>query len=247
VRLTTSGPTPETAEAEPMSAYGQSKYCAERYVRWEKRLYGMSTVTLRYGNVFGPRQNPHGDAGVIAIFCGRALEGQPPKVFGDGTQTRDYIFVGDVVAANLLAADHADAGGEYNIGTEVESTVLDIIGRSRRTWTTRVLRTVLRARPPRRVAALLPGRLARAGGARVQRPDVAHGWDRCDLRVREAGRGGLTAVTLRPSGGGGSSVVRACEVVDRFRGRDDGPALLVGLLLLVLGIACGALKRRCSS
>jgi UDP-glucose 4-epimerase len=120
-------PTPETAEAEPMSAYGQSKYCAERYVRWEKRLYGMSTVTLRYGNVFGPRQNPHGDAGVIAIFCGRALEGQPPKVFGDGTQTRDYIFVGDVVAANLLAADHADAGGEYNIGTEVESTVLDII------------------------------------------------------------------------------------------------------------------------
>ena len=120
-------PTPETAEAEPMSAYGQSKYCAERYVRWEKRLYGMSTVTLRYGNVFGPRQNPHGDAGVIAIFCGRALEGQPPKVFGDGTQTRDYIFVGDVVAANLLAADHADAGGEFNIGTEVESTVLDII------------------------------------------------------------------------------------------------------------------------
>jgi UDP-glucose 4-epimerase len=96
-------------------------------VRWEKRLYGMSTVTLRYGNVFGPRQNPHGDAGVIAIFCGRALEGQPPKVFGDGTQTRDYIFVGDVVAANLLAADHEDASGEYNIGTEVESTVLDII------------------------------------------------------------------------------------------------------------------------
>jgi UDP-glucose 4-epimerase len=120
-------PTPETVEAEPMSAYGQSKFCGERYVRWEKRLYGMSTVTLRYGNVFGPRQNPHGDAGVIAIFCGRALEGQAPKVFGDGTQTRDYIFVGDVVAANLLAADHADAGGEFNIGTEVESTVLDII------------------------------------------------------------------------------------------------------------------------
>jgi UDP-glucose 4-epimerase len=120
-------PTPESAEAEPMSAYGQSKFCAERYVRWEKRLYGMSTVTLRYGNVFGPRQNPHGDAGVIAIFCGRALEGRPPKVFGDGTQTRDYIFVGDVVAANLLAADHEDAAGEFNIGTEVESTVLDIV------------------------------------------------------------------------------------------------------------------------
>jgi UDP-glucose 4-epimerase len=120
-------PTPETVEAAPMAAYGQSKYCAERYVRWEHRLYGFSTVTLRYGNVFGPRQNPHGDAGVIAIFCGRALEGKAPKVFGDGTQTRDYIFVGDVVAANLLAADHADAGGEFNIGTEVESTILDII------------------------------------------------------------------------------------------------------------------------
>ncbi len=119
-------PTPETAAAVPMAPYGQSKYCAERYVRWEHRLYEFSTVTLRYGNVFGPRQNPHGDAGVIAIFCGRALEGQAPKVFGDGTQTRDYIFVGDVVHANLLAAD-ADAGGEFNIGTEVESTILDII------------------------------------------------------------------------------------------------------------------------
>jgi UDP-glucose 4-epimerase len=120
-------PTPETVEAAPMAAYGQSKYCAERYVRWENRLYGFSTVTLRYGNVFGPRQNPHGDAGVIAIFCGRALEGKAPMIFGDGTQTRDYIFVGDVVHANLLAGDHADAAGEFNIGTEVESTILDIL------------------------------------------------------------------------------------------------------------------------
>jgi UDP-glucose 4-epimerase len=130
-------PTPETVEAAPMAAYGQSKYCAERYVRWENRLYGFSTVTLRYGNVFGPRQNPHGDAGVIAIFCGRALEGKAPMIFGDGTQTRDYIFVGDVVHANLLAGDHADAAGEFNIGTEVESTILDILEALRPTSTTR--------------------------------------------------------------------------------------------------------------
>jgi UDP-glucose 4-epimerase len=121
-------PTPETVEPEPMSAYGQSKYCAERYCRWETRLYGFETVTLRYGNVFGPRQNPKGDAGVIAIFVGRALDGRPLTIFGDGTQTRDYVYVADVVAANLLAAEHPEAvGTEFNIGTEDERSVLDLV------------------------------------------------------------------------------------------------------------------------
>ena len=121
-------PTPETAAAEPMSAYGQSKYCAERYCRWVHRLYGFQAVTLRYGNVYGPRQNPHADAGVIAIFSGRALRGERPTVFGDGTQTRDYVYVEDVVRANLLAAEHPEAThGEFNVGTEAQSTILDII------------------------------------------------------------------------------------------------------------------------
>jgi UDP-glucose 4-epimerase len=120
-------PTPETVEARPMAAYGQSKYCAERYCGWVDRLYGFSAVTLRYGNVYGPRQDPSGEAGVIAIFCGRAIRGERPTIYGDGTQTRDYIYVGDIVNANLIAAEHPAAAGEYNVGTEVESTVLDLI------------------------------------------------------------------------------------------------------------------------
>ena len=80
------------------------------------RLQGLSTVSLRYGNVFGPRQDPLGEAGVIAIFCGKLLDGGRPTIFGDGVQTRDYVYVGDVVSANLAAAA-SDASGSYNIGT----------------------------------------------------------------------------------------------------------------------------------
>lgn len=120
-------PTPETVPPLPMAPYGQSKQAAELYCAWAGRLYGFSAVTLRYGNVFGRRQDPAGEAGVVAIFCGRALRGERPTIFGDGLQTRDYIHVDDVVAANLLAADHPAAAGVYNIGTEVESSVLDVI------------------------------------------------------------------------------------------------------------------------
>jgi UDP-glucose 4-epimerase len=120
-------PTPESVEPRPMAAYGQSKYCAERYCEWYERLYGLPTVTLRYGNVFGPRQDPKGEAGVIAIFAGRLHQGARPIIYGDGRQTRDYTFVGDIVAANLAAAAHPEAGGIYNIGTGVESTVLDVV------------------------------------------------------------------------------------------------------------------------
>jgi UDP-glucose 4-epimerase len=120
-------PTPESVEPLPMAAYGQSKQCAELYCAWATRLYGFSTVTLRYGNVYGPRQNPHADAGVIAIFCGRAITGDTPTIFGDGTQTRDYVYVADIIAANLLAAEHPDVDGVYNIGTEVEASLLDVV------------------------------------------------------------------------------------------------------------------------
>jgi UDP-glucose 4-epimerase len=120
-------PTPEDTPARPMAAYGQSKLCAEGYCGLYERLYGLSSVTLRYGNVFGPRQDPHGEAGVIAIFCGRLIEGRRPLVFGDGRQTRDYTYVGDIVAANLAAAAHPEAGGTFNVGTGVESSVLEVI------------------------------------------------------------------------------------------------------------------------
>ena len=119
-------PTPETVEPLPMAAYGQSKFCAERYLGLYARLYGMSTIALRFGNVYGPRQDPHGEAGVVAIFCGRLRAGERPTIFGDGRQTRDYIYVADLVQA-LLAAGSSDAGGVVNIGTEEETSVLAIV------------------------------------------------------------------------------------------------------------------------
>jgi UDP-glucose 4-epimerase len=120
-------PTPETAPARPVAAYGQSKFCAEAYCGWYERLYGLSSVILRYGNVYGPRQDPHGEAGVVAIFCGKVLAGERPRIYGDGRQTRDYTYVGDIVAANLAAAAHPEAHGAYNIGTGTESTVVDVL------------------------------------------------------------------------------------------------------------------------
>ena len=119
-------PAPEDHPAEPEAPYGQSKWCAEGYLELYRRLHGLSTISLRYGNVYGPRQDPLGEAGVIAIFCGRLLEGQKPVVFGDGKQTRDYVYVGDVVAANLAAAASA-ATGPFNVGTGRETSVLDLV------------------------------------------------------------------------------------------------------------------------
>jgi UDP-glucose 4-epimerase len=119
-------PTPETVDPMPMAAYGQSKFGAETYLGLYHRLYGMSTLALRFGNVYGPRQDPHGEAGVIAIFCGRLRRGERPTVYGDGTQTRDYIFVGDIAEA-IIAAGASAATGAINLGTEEETTVLHIV------------------------------------------------------------------------------------------------------------------------
>jgi len=118
-------PLGEDAAVEPLSAYGQSKFAAEGYLALFERLYGLSSVALRLGNVYGPRQDPLGEAGVIAIFCGRLREGQRPTVFGDGKQTRDYIYVGDVVSAALAAAE-STATGPINIGTGIETDVLEL-------------------------------------------------------------------------------------------------------------------------
>jgi UDP-glucose 4-epimerase len=109
-----------------MSPYGNSKFCAENYCALFRRLHGLSTVSLRYGNVYGPRQDPLGEAGVIAIFCGKLLEGGRPTVYGSGEQTRDYDFVGDVVSANLAAAE-TDTPGPYNVGTGRQTSVLELV------------------------------------------------------------------------------------------------------------------------
>ncbi|HEY1276825.1 MAG TPA: NAD-dependent epimerase/dehydratase family protein [Thermoleophilaceae bacterium] len=119
-------PAPEDHPVAPEAPYGLSKFCAEQYCELFTRLHGLSTVSLRYGNVFGPRQDPLGEAGVVAIFCGKLLEGGRPTVFGDGLQTRDYVYVDDVVEANLLAAE-SQAGGPINIGRGEEVSVLDIV------------------------------------------------------------------------------------------------------------------------
>ena len=121
-------PTPEGEPARPLSGYGLSKRTAEEYGIWFGEAHGLEVVTLRYGNVYGPRQDPSGDAGVIAIFCNRVLTGQRPVVFGDGRQTRDYVFVGDIVAANLAAAAAATVRHpRYNVGTGIEVSVLELI------------------------------------------------------------------------------------------------------------------------
>src|SRR3954447_22681589 len=125
-------PTPEPVPPRPMAAYGTSKRCAETYCGWYERLYGLSTVTLRYGNVYGPRQDPLGEAGVIAIFCGKLIGGERPMIFGAGRQTRDYTYVADIVAANLAAASHPEASGVYNVGTGRESSVLEVLAALRR-------------------------------------------------------------------------------------------------------------------
>jgi UDP-glucose 4-epimerase len=118
-------PFTEDADCRPDAPYGESKLTAEGYVGLYERLYGLSAASLRLGNVFGPRQDPLGEAGVVAIFAGALLEGRPPMVYGDGLQTRDYIYVADVVAA-FVAAGESAATGVFNIGTGIETSVLDV-------------------------------------------------------------------------------------------------------------------------
>ena len=118
-------PTGEDTAPAPLAPYGQSKQAAEGYCGLYARLYGLSTVSLRYANVYGPRQDPHGEGGVVAIFCGKLAEGGRPVAFGDGRQTRDYTYVGDIVAANLAAAG-SDWAGACNVGTGTETTVLEL-------------------------------------------------------------------------------------------------------------------------
>lgn len=125
-------PNVETYPKDPDSPYGIAKFAAELYLSYYARIHGLDYIALRFANVYGPRQDPHGEAGVVAIFCQRIIDGTPLTVFGDGGQTRDYVFVGDVARAHLLAATHAGlpAGKvddrAFNLGTQVETSVVTL-------------------------------------------------------------------------------------------------------------------------
>ncbi len=125
-------PNVETYAKDPDSPYGIAKLSVEHYMAYYARVHGVPTAVLRYANVYGPRQDPHGEAGVVAIFCGRLMSGKAITVFGDGLQTRDYVFVGDVARANLIAATiplekmaKLDTRA-WNIGTSVETSVVEL-------------------------------------------------------------------------------------------------------------------------
>lgn len=161
-------PTPESAPQAPVSPYGVSKLAGEHYLRCLAGLRGLEWVALRYANVFGPRQDPKGEAGVVSIFLDRLRGRQPLTVFGDGSQTRDYVFVRDVARANFLAATAAlpagsDPGGTaFNVGTGRELSVLDLV---------RIMGDTLNVRPEVRHEPMRAGELARSAldASRAQR------------------------------------------------------------------------------
>jgi len=152
-------PNAEQMPKDPDSPYGIAKLSVEHYLAYYGRVHAMNTVVLRFGNVYGPRQDPHGEAGVVAIFCGRLLDGRTLTVFGDGSQTRDYIYVGDVADAFIRAADAPLSPPErldaraFNVGTGVETSVVDLA---------EMLRRAAGAEAPLQFAPKRPGELARS-------------------------------------------------------------------------------------
>lgn len=146
-------PSVENMPKDPESPYGIAKLSVELYLAYYGRVHNVDTVALRYSNVYGPRQDPHGEAGVVAIFCNKILKGEPLSVFGDGRQTRDYVFAGDVARANLAAAtvqlprvQQVDVRA-FNIGTGRETSVLDLAATLQRVAGTSVPVQHLPARP----------------------------------------------------------------------------------------------------
>jgi UDP-glucose 4-epimerase len=165
-------PTPESAPKLPLSPYGVSKLSGEFYLNYYNQIRGLEYVALRYSNVYGPRQDPHGEAGVVAIFSERLLDGRALTIFGDGEQTRDYVFVGDVVRANMAATDLSleKVTGDwidrvaFNVGTGVETSVNRLADLLEEVAATRPGREYREARPGElRNSSLDRGRLASLG------------------------------------------------------------------------------------
>ena len=165
-------PTTEDAPKDPQSPYGTAKLSVEYYMGYYARVHGLETVALRYANVYGPRQDPHGEAGVVAIFCNRLLDGTPLTIFGDGKQTRDYVYVGDVARANLLAATRplpaigAIDARAFNVGTSVETDVVELA---------RLLRDIARNNVDAKHAPERPGEQKRSA-VDVRKAQRVLGW-----------------------------------------------------------------------
>jgi UDP-glucose 4-epimerase len=139
------GPADEDHPRRPLAPYGASKLAAEEYVQAYNRLHDSGHVVLRYGNVYGPRQDPHGEAGVVAIFMNRLRDGQAPRIFGDGSQTRDYVYVADVARATVAALDADD--GVYNVGTGRETSVTELLAAIQKVTGTQAEPELADARP----------------------------------------------------------------------------------------------------
>lgn len=174
---TTQLPSLENTPLKPLCPYAVSKVSAEYYLNYFQAVHGLDTVTLRYGNVYGPRQDPHGEAGVVAIFSNRILAGEPLTIFGTGEQTRDYVYIGDVVRANLLFSEvplpaSADVSGRsYNIGTGRGTSVKELAQKLMRAAD----RTVDIAKAPARTGELMHTYLdvSRAGLVAGWTPEVS--------------------------------------------------------------------------
>ena len=119
-------PTKEEHSEWPLSPYGIAKLATDKFLNFYYEIFGLKYVSLRYGNVYGPRQNPYGEAGVVAIFLNKMLKNEQPIINGDGKQTRDYTYIDDVAKANILALEHMDKIGIYNVGTSIEISVNDL-------------------------------------------------------------------------------------------------------------------------
>lgn len=159
-------PQDEDHPVRPLSPYGITKLASEKYLYFYEQQYRIAYVALRYANVYGPRQNPHGEAGVVAIFTQRMLEGKQPVIYGSGEQTRDFVYVGDVVAANLAALVY-EGSGVFNIGTGIETSVNQLF---------RMLRDLMEAEVPEVHGEAKPGEQQRSVLG-YERARHALGWE----------------------------------------------------------------------
>ena len=181
---------PESHPTRPLSPYGITKLVSEHYLRFYESTHGVPFAALRFGNVYGPRQNPHGEAGVVAIFAQRMLRGEPVRINGDGLQTRDYVYVGDVVRAFVAGLAH-DGSGIYNVGTGVETNVVELFRHIRDATGADVPETHGDAMPGEQMRSVLDVSLAKEALSWTPQVEVADGLKRTVdwFKGKDEGRG----------------------------------------------------------